>query len=360
MAISVQFRKGRKRWGYAGFHLGKRYTKFAWAEKAEAETAYHRFMLDVGNSPSPEVENNCLSIVAREYIDDSAFRERSAWRIKALRWTFNKWILPYFGDLTRVTDITSEDLEKFIHAQKARGVKNSTIWHYVTDLRAMFNWAIKQTRRWEATKHKPKPSGAPYGVTVNPVQDTDLSKIKNRKVVKRAFDPNEVERAAEALSGQDRYYFDALRYTGMRKDEANRLQWTDLDLEHGIWVVPGTKTEDSLARLPLAPIIQRQLQALKGVSEGCQWVFPGQSEATHGQKVYGRTRMFEKIYNKTGIKLTPKDLRDYFASEVSSKVQDPNVIMRLLRHTNLTTTTKYLRVVEDRMAEAVKGIGGVI
>ena len=67
--------------------------------------------------------------------------------------------------------------------------------------------------------------------------------------------------------------------------------------------------------------------------------------------------MFKRIHKLTGIKLTPKDLRDYFASEVSSKVQDPNVIMRLLRHTSLTTTTKYLRVVEDRMTEAVKDLG---
>jgi len=348
MAISIQFRKGRKRWGYAGFHLGKRYTKFAWATKEEAETAYHRFMLNVVNSPSPEVGNNCLSVVAGEYIDDSAFRERSAWRIKALRWNFDKWILPYFGESTAVTDITPEDLEKFVHAQRARGVKNSTIWHYVTDLRAMFNWAIKKSRR-----------GAGYGITQNPVNDADLSMIRNRKVVKMPLDPKLVDQAAEALGGQDRIYFDCLRWTGLRKDEANRLQWKDLDLERdpGLIIVPGTKTQESTSVLPLCPALTKVLQALKNVSEGCSWVFPGQSDATKGQKVYGRTRMFERIYAKTGIKLTPKDLRDYFAGEVSSKVSDPNVIRLLLRHTNLTTTTKYLRVVKDRMAEAVKGLG---
>ncbi|MCH7565549.1 MAG: hypothetical protein IH968_17185, partial [Gemmatimonadetes bacterium] len=177
-----------------------------------------------------------------EYIDDSAFRERSAWRIKALRWNFTKWVLPYFGELTRITDISPDDIEKFIHAQKARGVKNSTIWHYITDLRAMFNWAIKKTRR-----------GAGYGITTNPVNDADLSMIRNRKVVKMPLDPKMVDRAAEALGGQDRIYFDCLRWTGLRKDEANRLQWKDLDLERdpGLMMVPGTKTEDSATVLPL-------------------------------------------------------------------------------------------------------------
>ena len=42
---------------------------------------------------------------------------------------------------------------------------------------------------------------------------------------------------------------------------------------------------------------------------------------------------------------------------MAAKVSDPNVVMRLLRHTNLTTTTKYLRTVKDRMQEAVKNLG---
>src|SRR5262249_31944802 len=52
-----------------------------------------------------------------------------------------------------------------------------------------------------------------------------------------------------------------------------------------------------------------------------------------------------------------KDLRDYFATEVASKVSDPMVIMKLLRHTNLKTTTGYLRTVEDRMRAAVQNLG---
>ena len=232
MAISVQYRKGRKRWGYAGSHRGKRYTKFAWAEKAEAETAYHKFMLKVDGSPVQEVKETCLSVVAGDYVKDSAFRERSKWRIDALNWNFTKWILPYFGELTRISDISPEDIEKFVYAQKARGVKNSTIWHYVTDLRACFNWAIKKSRR-----------GASYGITLNPVDDADLSPIKNRKVVKMPLDPKLVDKAAEALGGQDRIYFDCLRWTGLRKDEANRLQWKNFDLERdpGLMIVPGTK-----------------------------------------------------------------------------------------------------------------------
>jgi len=37
----------------------------------------------------------------------------------------------------RSTAITEVDVENFIKDQKRRGVKNSTLWHYVKDLRAL-------------------------------------------------------------------------------------------------------------------------------------------------------------------------------------------------------------------------------
>src|SRR5262245_21255265 len=60
-----------------------------------------------------------------------------------------------------------------------------------------------------------------------------------------------------------------------------------------------------------------------------------------------------------GIHLKPKDLRDYFGTEIAAMTDDPTVVMNLLRHTSLTTTTKYMRAVKNRMREAVNGLGAV-
>ena len=65
--------------------------------------------------------------------------------------------------------------------------------------------------------------------------------------------------------------------------------------------------------------------------------------------------MFERIQKLTGIKLRPKDMRDIFASTVET--DDARVLMALMRHTNLTTTTKYLRAMHERMKDAVSGLG---
>src|SRR5215510_11044574 len=154
-------------------------------------------------------------------------------------------------------------------------------------------------------------------------------------------------------------------------------------------MVRGTKTEESSAWIPLAPVLRDELLEFYRGSQD-KFIFPGRSFQTKGKKIYSRRRLFEKITRLTsfkafteknpdidlsplqiwkklkkenypgGVRLKPKDLRDYFASEVASQVNDPSVVMKLLRHTNLTTTTKYLRVVEERMHEAVKNLGANI
>ena len=57
------------------------------------------------------------------------------------------------------------------------------------------------------------------------------------------------------------------------------------------------------------------------------------------------------------VRLTTKELRDYFATQVSAQVKDPKTGMNLMRHTSLDTTTLYTRTVTERMKEAVQNLG---
>ena len=58
-----------------------------------------------------------------------------------------------------------------------------------------------------------------------------------------------------------------------------------------------------------------------------------------------------------GVKPTTKELRDYFATQVSAQVNDPNTVKALMRHTSLNTTSRYTRTVTERMKEAVQNLG---
>ena len=157
-------------------------------------------------------------------------------------------------------------------------------------------------------------------------------------------------------------------------DEGNRLQKTDVDFDSGLIRIPGTKTAESDCYLPMSPQLQRELKNyIASRTDDSVYLFPGRSAQTKGKKIYSRRRLFDKIRRVTafnayleknpgsttmqawkelkrqgypgGVRLTTKELRDYFATQVSAQVTDPNTVMKLLRHTSLNTTSRYTRTV---------------
>ena len=183
--------------------------------------------------------------------------------------------------------------------------------------------------------------------------------------------------AAAIENKQDQAWFDVTRYLGMRKDESNRLQWSDINWNMGKIRIPGTKTDEAEQWLPVAPVALKTLRDLYESADRdvtSPYVFPGRSAQTRGKKIYSRRKIFERIQRVTAIKkylrqhpevsyeqaaekckqeafkggihLAPKDLRDFFCTEIAAKSDDAAVAMRLMRHASLPTTTKYMRTVE--------------
>jgi len=367
--MSTEFRKDRKKWGYRFFLYGKSWKRYDWSTQEEAKNAEAEHRAEL--LKSPPLQNDSLGNVAAKFLIDSAEDGRSKWRLDALRWNLNAFILPFFKPETPMAAISEADIEKFVKHHKRRGVKNSTIWHYIVDIRALFSWAMKKQHRF---------------VRVNPVTEANLALIQNRKVIKPQLKIQNFERAFSVLDPYERAWWRTHECLGVRMDEGNRLQITDIDFENGLIHVPGTKTEESDCYLPMSPALQEELKSyLQTRTDDSPYLFPGRSAKTKGKKIYSRRRLFEKIKRLTafkaymeknpntppmkawkelkkqnypeGIKLTTKELRDYFATQVSAQVNDPNTVRTLMRHTSLNTTSRYTRIVMERMKEAVQNLG---
>lgn len=270
---------------------------------------------------------------ARDYLLDSVDK-RSRSRYDGIRFNLVRWILPFFGGTVHVNTITGARIEEFIKLHRKRGVKNITVWHYVKDLRALFNWAIRKGRMIE-----------------NPVLKADLEPIRKRKAVKPPLNMQAINKGIETISGRDRLYVDVLRYMGLRKDEGNRIQVRDvLDYETEMWLmVRGTKTEDSNRVLPIPPILHAGFR--EAIDKLKPENYPLCNDPTH--KLYHRRRLFDRISKAAGVKVKPKDMRDYFVSICD----DPVVASQMAGHTGLDTTAIYTRQVRERMQKGVEKIG---
>jgi integrase len=346
--MSAEYRRDRKKWGYRFYLRGQCFTRHVWDTKTEAKQAEREARAEAAKSPA--LQPTAMATASGGYLIASAERGRSRWRIDGLNYTFKAHIVPHFGETALITDITPQMIENFIASLKRKGLKNKTVKNIITDLRAMFNWAMEEDVNL---------------CSKNPVTKRVAKLIGNTRVVKAPINPKLFDIAAAVIENkQDRAWFDVTRYLGMRKDEANRLNWSDINWKLGKVRIPGTKTDDAEQWLPVAPVALKTLRDLYESQDRdvtSPYVFPGRSAQTRGKKIYSRRRMFERIERVTamkkylrqhpelsyeqaekkceqegfkgGIHLAPKDLRDFFCTEIAAKSDDAAVAMRLMRHT---------------------------
>jgi len=282
---------------------------------------------------------DALVRLCREYLlYGDKVAKKSKHQTEHLEGAFAVHILPFFGPNTSIKDITKDKIEEYIAYLVDCGLKPKSCKHYYGDLKALFNWVIERDDQL---------------IEKNPCNRIKSKAIKHR-YVKPPIDTGAYDQASACLPRDEKVWFDFMRYTGYRKDEANRLTWDDLFLDQGEMIVPGTKTDRSYARLPIAPVVIDALRIHKTLSDPrCKLVFPDKT----GKYIYDRKWIFDIIANRTGVRLDTRQLRYYFCVKTMEHVTNPGVAKDLMRHTTLATTDLYLQHRVDLQKEAVRDIG---
>jgi integrase len=144
-------------------------------------------------------------------------------------------------------------------------------------------------------------------------------------------------------------------FTGMRKGEILRLEWRDIDFEHGFIHIRGPKGGED-QRIPLN-------DATKGIFEKLprthDLLFPGQ----HGLRT-GIYHAIGEIKKKAGL---PKDfrplhgLRHHYASMLASSGKvDMYVLQKLLTHKSPTMTQRYAHLRDEALKRASNLAGELV
>jgi len=349
--MPTEFRKERKKWGYRFFRQGVPYKQYKWDTRAEAKKAERDRIRELEENPPPPKE--VLASVVSWYLIDSAAPElaRSHHRLDALHWNMKKFILPHFGPATLVGDIKTKQVEDFIRKHRRAGRKPKTVKNLFTDLNALFNYAVQKEL-----------------LRVNPAQKANRKLIGDIEPDKPPLNMDEILMMLTVLGDprvhvKERVYVLFEMTLGARMDEGNRATWDNIQWSTQTIRIQGTKTRGSKVTVSIPPMLFKELVELYKQKEDSEYIFPGSSPQTRNKKIYSRRRLFEKIrrlvFEKHGrrIKMTPKDLRDIYASDAAANTKNPETLMKMMRHTSLATTTKYLRGVDERMKQAAEGVG---
>ena len=334
--MPVNRRKDTGKWGYRHYYRGRNYRGHAWETREEAVEAYQEF-LDRLKREVPIIDSNISFVDAvNKFLEYSVRMGKSEWRLKALYANFRTFFLPFFGEGSRLKDINHLEIESFIDNQLKRPITKNTIYHYITDLNSLFNWAVREEI-----------------LSANPVRKVNRKRIKADKMIKQGFTPKDIMKCESALEGPELLFFRFLKYTGARLSEALRSAWEDVDYSNLEIILRGTKTRESLRKVPICTGLFETLRVLEGFKEDSPYLFHHKD----GSRILRRDKVFKKVLRLTGIKITAKDLRDYFASTIGmgSEEYTPDIVTvsELLGHTNLNTTKKYLYSLKERRIKAV-------
>ncbi|SHO43281.1 tyrosine-type recombinase/integrase [Desulfopila aestuarii] len=230
-----------------------------------------------------------------------------------------------------VTSITKEMVEKLFFQIRDYGVHEgkptySQATKTMRILSALMNYACAD----ELIENNP--------VTVLKLKRIDRSIIKREHYLKA----EEVRRLLQVTRNETHPMTLAVHlmlYTGLRKNEALRLKWEDIETVNDVSCIVIRDTKNCRPHyLPITPVIN---EILKKASNGSMYVF---SSPQHSDRhLVDERPTLKRLSKAIGVVFKCHDLRRTFATRASEAGVDFLMVKRLLNHKSNDITAQYIQ-----------------
>jgi len=190
-------------------------------------------------------------------------------------------------------------------------------------------------------------------IPANPCVGVKKFQEKSRR---RFLSAQEMKTFLDALAKSPqlwRDFFTVLLFTGARRGNVEAMQWKELDLAQGLWVVPGGKSKSGdEMRLSLHSMVVKLLKARRAAApDKSQFVFPSHGKTGH---VTEPKTAWKAILEDAGIDgLHIHDLRRTLGSWQAAAGASLHVIGRSLGHKTQAATAIYAQLDIDPVRESV-------
>jgi integrase len=150
-----------------------------------------------------------------------------------------------------------------------------------------------------------------------------------------------------------RDYLRLVMFTGLRRSEALRLRWAEVDLVGRTLLVPETKNREPLM-LPLSNFLHELLSQRQCQVQRSEWVFPGDGSSGHLEEP---KKFIRRVRAASGVDFTLHDLRRTFITIAESLDIPAYALKRLLNHKDRSDVTAgYIVINVDRLRTPIQKI----
>jgi integrase/recombinase XerD len=281
-----------------------------------------------------------IRFAIKEFLSEKEYENLSQNTLKAYQMLFDDFLIWCEGeDYTRITDITSRALKNYLTLCKTEKGNNPTSLNTKRrQFRAFFNF-LKQE-----------------GIIEN--NPTDSIKRAKEDIRIKTFTDEEVKEILSHLRRtkrrEDTFYavrnytiFLTLIGTGLRASELTSLKWTSVDLKQR-----SIKVFGKMRREEVVPLSEQLVKELAYWKEYCMGqfgelstnVFPNQQNkpfTVNGLKCW--FKRLAQIMEFPETRCSAHSCRHYFAKTWITSGGDISTLSKVLRHTSIKTTEKYLQ-----------------
>lgn len=220
------------------------------------------------------------------------------------------------------------------------GVKDSTIHTYRSKLFTFFEWLHNRGYLQQNPLHQIKPPKVAY----------DDNRALSETAIRRLYTGVSLCSPNSFVMRRDTLILSIFLYCGLRLGEFLGLQATDVDLEKGLIVVNAATSKSRRVRiLPIHPTLKMHLSDyLK--ERGLRWCKTEKlivsATTDRGISRDGLIHWVDRLREKSGVRFHLHQFRHTFAYNLASENVNAAKIQKLLGHSSLNMTMKYLRAVQ--------------
>lgn len=283
-----------------------------------------------------------LKFAIKDFLDDREFKNLSKQTISGYRFTleeFHDYCIQ--NEIVDVSDVTSSNIKSYLmHCQKERKNNPTSINHKLGNLKTFFNYLEKEVEIF-TSKNNPARRVLPIKTEIHIEVFTDqqiqqmLGYYRRLKYRDKSF-----------FSYRDTAIIITLLGTGIRLGELINLKWADIDFQNFTITVFGKKRQQS--SIPVTAKLQKELAEYKiftsqHFSKIPEYVFTdANGQALTDNAVKNVFKRLAKIMNFKNVRLSAHTFRHSFAHRCLMSGMDIFTLQRLLRHSDISMTQKYL------------------